>query len=85
MTPRDPRSDLQLDLQADLLSDLHRPAPLPSAPVPPPLPSAPIPTGTPAVTVTVTPLRWALPGLDATERGVGVAVRVGPVRVEVAF
>ena len=77
-------NDLQADLRADLLTDLSRPGALPSAPVPP-LPSAPSPSGTPAVTVTLTPLRWSLPSLDATDRGVGVAVRVGPWRVEVAL
>ncbi len=71
------------DLTADLLSDLGRPAALPAAP--PPLPPVLLPAGTPAITVTVTPLRWSLPGLDATERGLGVAVKVGPVRVEVAL
>ena len=76
-------NDLQADLTADLLSDLSRPAPLPSASVPP-LPSAPQPASTPSVTVTLTPLRWALPSLASTERGLGVAVRVGPWRVELA-
>ena len=79
-------NDLQSDLTADLLSDLSRPAPLPaSAPVRPPLPSAPTPSATPALSLTLTPLRWSLPSLDSTERGLGVAVRVGPWRVEVAL
>ena len=77
-------NDLQSDLKADLLSDLSRPAPLPTTHQPAPLPSAPLPSGTPAVTVTLTPLRWSLPSLASTERGLGVAVRVGPWRVEVA-
>ena len=76
--------DLKADLTADLLTDLDRPAALPSAPATP-LPSAPVAAGTPAVTLTVTPLRWSLPSLDATERGIGVAVRFGPCRVEVAL
>lgn len=73
------------DLTADLMADLGRPAPLPSAPAAPVVPPAPPAAPTPALTVTVTPLRWSLPGLDATERGLGIAVKVGPVRVEVAL
>ena len=75
------------DLTADLLSDLGRPAPTPAAPAgPAPAPPAPAPPApTPAVTVTVTPLRWSLPVLSTTERGLGVAVTVGPLRVEVAL
>jgi hypothetical protein len=78
-------NDLQADLTADLLSDLGRPGPLPSAPVPPPLPSAPVPTATPAVQLTFTPLRWSLPSLDSTERGLGLAMRIGPWRLELAL
>jgi hypothetical protein len=79
-------NDLQADLAADLLNDLSRPAPLPStAPARPPLPSAPTPSATPALSLTLTPLRWSLPTLDSTERGLGVAVRLGPWRVEVAL
>ena len=74
-------NDLQSDLRADLLTDLSRPAALPSAP----LPSAPPPAGTPAVTVTLTPLRWARPSVEAADAGAGVAVRIGPWRVEVAL
>ncbi len=73
------------DLTADLMADLDRPGPLPSAPLAPPVPPAPPAAPTPALTVTVTPLRWSLPGLDATERGLGIAVKIGPVRVEVAL
>ena len=76
-------NDLQADLKADLLSDLNRPAPLPSAAPSAPLPTAPV-SGTPSVTVTLTPLRWSLPSLDSTERGMGLAVRLGPWRVELA-
>lgn len=76
-------NDLQSDLTADLLSDLERTPSLPSAP-PTPLLSASA-AGTPAMTLTLTPLRWALPRLHATERGIGVAVRVGPWRAELAL
>ena len=75
-------NDLRADLAADLMSDLGRSAPLPSAP---PVPTAARPSATPVVVVTVTPTRWSLPALDPTERGLGIAVRFGPVRVEVAL
>ncbi len=78
-------NDLQADLTADLLSDLGRPAPLPSAPVPAMLPSTPVSTATPVLQLTFTPLSWSLPSLDSTERGLGLAVRLGPVRVEIAL
>ena len=79
-------NDLRADLTADLLSDLGRPAPLPSAPPAAVLlKAAPHPAATPAVVVTLTPMHWSLPALDATERGLGVAVKLGPWRVEVAF
>ena len=73
------------DLTADLLADLQRPAPLPSSPVLPPLPALPAATGTPAVAVTLTPLRWSRPAVVASGSGHGVAVRLGPWHVEVAF
>ena len=79
-------NDLKADLTADLLTDLQRPTPLPTAP---PIAhaggGATTVAGTPAMTLTLTPLRWSLPSLDSSDRGLGVAVRVGPWRVEVAF
>ena len=79
-------NDLRSDLTADLLSDLDRPAPLPT-PARPPLPGTSVlyTAGTPSISLTLTPLRWALPSLDATERGLGVAVKAGPLRFEVAL
>lgn len=77
--------DLQADLTADLMADLGRPAPLPAATPLAPLPELPRTSGTPALALTVTPLRWSRPGLAAAERGAGLAVRLGPLRVEVAF
>ncbi len=75
-------NDLQADLTADLLSDLGRAAELPADA---PLPSAPAPATTPAVSLTLTPLRWSPLSLDTPERGTGLAVRLGPWRVEVAL
>lgn len=79
------KNDLQADLTADLLTDLGRPPPLPSAPPVPSLPELPVTAGTPAVTVSLTPLKWAGPSFEAAGRGTGMAVRLGPWRVEVAF
>ncbi len=80
-----PASDLQQDLRADLLTDLGRPAALPSAPLLPPLPEVPTLAGTPCLAVRVTPLQWARPCLESSERGAGLAARFGPVRLEVCF
>ena len=80
-----PRNDLRSDLTADLLADLGRPAPLPASIPLSPLPDLPVGGGTPAVAVTLTPLRWSRPCLTTPERGHGVAVRIGPWRVEVVF
>lgn len=74
----------QDDRTTDLLPDLSRSGALPPSPVPAPVPVAALPT-TPAFTWTVTPLRWALPGLDATERGLGLAMKAGPWRFELAL
>jgi hypothetical protein len=87
MTPparRTPASKGKASLTDDLLADLNAPGALPTAP--PAAAFVPHRTGgTPALSMTLTPLRWRLPALDAAERGVGVAVRLGPLRVEVAF
>ena len=73
-------------LSADLLADLNAPGALPTASAPAEVASSPETTrGTPAFSVTVTPLRWRPPSFQAPERGTGVAVRVGPLRVELAF
>lgn len=79
------RADRAADLTADLLVDLTAPRALPSAPPPAATSSGPMPGGTPALSLTLTPLRWRLPALAAPGHGVGVAVRVGPLHVEVAF
>lgn len=90
MTPpparRTPPSNGRTRLSADLLADLNAPGALPTASAPAAVSTpAHVPRGTPALSVTVTPLRWRPPALSSPERGVGVAVRVGPLRVEVAF
>ena len=73
-------------LSADLLADLNAPGALPTASAPAEVASSPETTrGTPALSVTVTPLRWRVPTLKPAERGTGISVRVGPLRVELAF
>lgn len=71
------REDLIIDLRTEAAA---RPA------APPVEPAAPaVPTGgrqlTPAFDLSVTPLRWALPSVGPAGRGVGLAVRVGPVQL----
>ncbi len=85
-------NDLLTDLAADLAADLERPAPLPSPGMPSPgtvtPPTAPAPTergARPAVAVVLTPLRWSRPAVGRTEHGTGLAVRLGPWRIEVAL
>lgn len=80
-------NDLLSDLQADLTAPAAAPAPT-AAPAPaaaPPAPVLPLPTApptrtTPAFELRVTPLRWALPGLQFDG---GVCLHVGPVQVGV--
>lgn len=89
MTPPPARrtpSNGKASLSADLLADLNAPGALPTASAPAAVATSPeTPRGTPALSVTVTPLRWRPPSFQAPERGTGVAVRIGPLRVELAF
>lgn len=77
--------NLQADLQADLLADLaaaevERPTPsVEPVPIPPEL----IDT-TPALSVQWTPLRWARPRVVKAHDGVGKAVKLGPLTVELS-
>jgi hypothetical protein len=70
------REDLIIDLRTEAAS---RPA-APAVEPPPPAGPAGTPTMTPAFDLAVTPLRWSLPSVGPAPRGVGVAVRVGPVQ-----
>ena len=79
------KNDLQADLTADLLSDLARPTPLPSSVQGPLLPELPSNAGTPALALTLTPMRWSRLRLSGARHGHGVAVQIGPWRLEVAF
>jgi hypothetical protein len=76
--------DLRADLQADLLADLAPPVieePAPAAPPPPPPQRN---DATPALSVQWTPLRWSRPRVVRAKDGVGKAVKLGPIRVELA-
>ncbi|MCU1594340.1 MAG: hypothetical protein JWO12_1732 [Frankiales bacterium] len=76
--------NLQDDLKADLLADL---APVDASPAPPvdPVPVAPPPVdSTPVVSVAWTPLRWSRPRVVRAKDGVGKAVRLGPLAVELS-
>jgi len=71
------------DLRADLLADLS-PAPVaaPPAPVEPePLPPELV-EGTPTVSFDWTPLRWSRPRVVRSSDGVGKALKLGPLKVE---
>jgi hypothetical protein len=71
------------DLRADLLADLtprHESAPeLPADP--PPLPPEPV-DGTPTVSLDWTPLRWSRPRVVRSSDGIGKALKLGPLKVE---
>ncbi|MGB8649617.1 MAG: hypothetical protein WCD35_03040 [Mycobacteriales bacterium] len=77
-------NDLRSDLKADLLADLAPPAaPAPAAAEPAPLP--PVATdATPALSVQWTPLRWSRPRVVKVRGGLGKAVKLGPVKVELS-
>jgi hypothetical protein len=71
------------DLRADLLADLT-PAPVEEAPAPvepEPLPPEPV-DGTPTVSVDWTPLRWSRPRVVRSSDGIGKALKLGPLKVE---
>ena len=73
------------DLHADLLADLaprvteEPPAPAEPAPLPPELHE-----GTPTLSLDWTPLRWSRPRVVRASDGVGKALRLGPLKVELA-
>jgi hypothetical protein len=71
------RDDLLADLQDEVAA---RPTPPPVVRVASMADAAP----TPVLDLAVTPLRWSLPRLCAPERGIGLGVRMGPVRVSFA-
>ena len=85
MTTRDLKKDLKADLQADLLADLA-PAevePPPAAVVEPALPPQ-LTDSTPALSVQWTPLRWSRPKVVKAKGGVGKAVKLGPLKLELS-
>lgn len=73
--------DLQADLQADLLADLSPTEPEPAPYVEPALPAEPL-ESTPALSLQWTPLRWSRPKVVKAKDGLGKAVRLGPLKLE---
>ena len=81
------QKDLKADLQADLLIDLAGPAveePPALAVQPSRLPPE-LSDATPSLSLALTPLRWSRPKLVSVRGGLGKAVKVGPLRVELAI
>jgi hypothetical protein len=78
-------NDLRADLQADLLADLTTRTEEPPTPAVEPAALPPEhPDATPALSVQWTPLRWSRPRVVTASGGVGKAVRLGPLTVELA-
>lgn len=77
--------NLQADLKADLLADLA-PAEVEAAPAPAvePVIVPAVIDSTPVVSVAWTPLRWSRPKVVKARGGVGKALRVGPIAVELS-
>lgn len=77
--------DLKADLKADLLADLLPPSveppttPVADTSLPPELTDS-----TPALSVQWTPLRWSRPKVVKAKDGVGKAVKLGPLKLELA-
>lgn len=72
------------DLHADLLADLApRVEPAPPAEEPPPLPPE-LSDATPALSLQWTPLRWSRPKVVRAGDGVGKALKLGPLKVELS-
>jgi hypothetical protein len=73
------------DLQADLLADL---TPKAAPPPPPAVEPEPLPPelhdATPALSLECTPLRWSRPRFVRAADGVGKALRLGPLKVELS-
>lgn len=80
-----PKKDLQNDLLADLQGAVNA-RPLPAeAPLPEPGQSGELRPPTPSVDVRFTPLRWGRPRIVSVPDGLGVGVRIGPLRISVAI
>jgi hypothetical protein len=81
-----PKKDLRSELQADLIIDLAGPVLAePAAPVVEPAPAPPDYTdATPALSMSWTPLRWSRPRVTKVRGGLGKAVSVGPLKLELS-
>ncbi len=76
----------QADLQADLLADLAPPRA--GQPAPPAVEPATLPPelndATPALSFQWTPLRWSRPRVVSVRGGLGKAMKLGPLKVELS-
>ena len=80
MTAKDHQADLQADLLADLAPTAAEPvAAVNEQPLPPELSDA-----TPSLSLQWTPLRWSRPRVTKSKDGLGKAVRLGPLKLELA-
>jgi hypothetical protein len=78
-------NDLRSDLKADVLADLQQTVEPPAAPAVEPAPLPPqLLDATPALSVQWTPLRWSRPRVVRAKDGVGKAVKLGPLKVELS-
>lgn len=73
------RDDLHADLMADLAPRVEHEPPVP--PEPAPLPPEPH-DATPALSVQWTPLRWSRPKVVRASDGMGKALKLGPLKLE---
>ena len=80
------KKDLRSDLQADVLADLTAPAAdLPASPAVEPAPVPPhVVDATPGLSVRWTPLRWSRPQVVTVRGGLGKALKLGPLKVELS-
>ncbi len=76
--------DLQADLQADLLADLTPLEVVEPAPVIDPALPPQVTETTPALSMQWTPLRWSRPKVVKAKDGVGKALKLGPLKLELS-
>jgi hypothetical protein len=76
--------NLQADLQADLLADLTPLEVVVPTPVAEPTLPPQVTETTPALSMQWTPLRWSRPKVVKAKDGVGKALKLGPLKLELS-